>query len=84
MKIRNRITRLERGLLGDTGHCRACRERDGRVVLRTAHKAPDGSVVPDEPEPEPCPSCGEAPEQLIVVINEVVASRNEISQSEAG
>jgi hypothetical protein len=54
------------------------------VVLITARKAADGTVVLDEPEPEPCPSCGEAPEQIIVVINEVVASRNEISQSAAG
>jgi hypothetical protein len=84
VKIRNRITKLEQRLLGGRGGCRACRERRGQVVLITARKSADGNVVPDEPEPEPCPSCGEPPEQLIVVIKEVVASRNEISQSEAG
>jgi hypothetical protein len=81
MKLRNRLTKLERRFLGDKGGCRACRERCRYNALITAQHAPEGTLVLNDPEPEPCPSCGEVPEHIIVVIKEVVASPHEIAET---
>ena len=81
MRLKARLGRLEQRLIGGKGGCRACRERRRFKVLITAQRAPDGTVALNDPEPEPCPSCGEVPEHIIVVIQEVVARPHEIAQA---
>ncbi len=72
MRLKARLGRLEQHLTGGKGGCRACRERRGRTVLIGAQETPDGTVVPDESVPEPCPQCGKVPERVIAVLEEVV------------
>jgi hypothetical protein len=81
MRLKARLGRLEQRLIGGKGGCRTCRERRRYTALITAQQAPDGTVVLNDPEPEPCPSCGEVPEHIIVVIEEVVASHDEVAQA---
>jgi hypothetical protein len=50
-------------------------------MLITAEKMPDGTVVPRQPPPEPCAACGAVREQIIVVIQEVVAVHKEHAQT---
>lgn len=70
MRLRRRLQRLEQQAV-DAG-CPACRDRRGRIVLRTAKRLPDGTVVTVEEEPQPCPRCGRIPEQIIEVVETVV------------
>ena len=73
MKLRARLQRLERNTVA--AGCPACRDRRGRIVLRTATPLPDGTVVWDEDEPKPCMRCGLIPEQIIEVVEVVVEER---------
>ncbi len=65
MSLRTRLRRLEQGV-GDTD-CPACRHRR-RILTRTATPLPDGSVVWDQNEPQPCTRCGQVAEQIIEII----------------
>lgn len=70
MSLRTRLQRLERHL-GNSG-CPACRERCGLVVLLTARREPDGTVVCLDEWPRPCERCGQVPEQIIEVVESVI------------
>lgn len=70
MSLRSRLLRLERNMV-DAG-CPGCRDRRGRIVLLTARRQPDGKVVVQEQEPQPCVHCGQVPEQIIEVIEIIV------------
>lgn len=80
MKLRARLQRLERSV-GDAG-CPACRHR-GRIVTRTATSLPDGTVVWDQDEPQPCVRCGQIPEQIIDIILPIEDERTGPSASAA-
>jgi hypothetical protein len=73
MSLRTRLQRLERNT-ADAG-CPACRDRRGRIVLLTAERLPDGTVVAVENEPQACTRCGQIPEQIIQIIESVVDAR---------
>lgn len=70
MKLWRRLQRLEQQAV-DAGRP-ACRDRRGRIVLRTAKRLPDGTVVVVEEEPQPCARCGQVPEQIIEVVETVL------------
>jgi hypothetical protein len=72
MSLRTRLQRLERNRV-DAG-CPACRDRRGRIVFRTAEPLPDGTLVWDQDEPQPCKRCGQISEQVIEAIVSVVES----------
>jgi hypothetical protein len=71
MRLKSRLGRLEKPLIGGKGGCRACRHRHRHAVQIVSDELPDGTVVPREPEPEPCPRCGAVPEIIRVVLSEV-------------
>lgn len=62
MRARARIRHLEQQA-GPPG----CRERLERIVLTSATELPDETVVPSGDRPQPCPECGEVPDQVIGV-----------------
>jgi hypothetical protein len=66
MSLRTRLQPLERNT--DDAGCPACRDRRGRIVLVTARQLPDGTLVSEEKEPQPCAHCGQVPEQLIEAV----------------
>ncbi|HEY7159180.1 MAG TPA: hypothetical protein VH575_34870 [Gemmataceae bacterium] len=80
MSLRTRLQRLERKVV-DPG-CPACRDRRGRIVFVMAQRLPDGTVVPQEEEPQPCARCGQVPEQIIEVIETVVDEPTNAADSE--
>ena len=67
MTIRNRIDKLEKAL-GGADDCPWCRGRRGRMRLVIVNE--DGQ--PDRPLPEPCPACGQIPETILRVTEEIV------------
>jgi hypothetical protein len=67
----NRLNRLERQL-GKPGPCPACRDRRGRAVLITVEKQADGTMRDLKPRPPVCERCGEIPEQIIELCEQVV------------
>jgi hypothetical protein len=77
MSLRARLQRLERRKI-EIG-CPACRDRRGRIALVTARRLPDGTVVAEEGEPQPCARCGQVPEQIIEVVKSVVGERTDAS-----
>jgi hypothetical protein len=48
------------------------------MLIVTGHNRRDGSFVPDRPMPEPCLACGEVPEKLLVVVEELVGSNGKV------
>ena len=74
MRLRHRLRRLERRLGGRGDGCPACRHRRGRSVLVTPR---EGDGPPPHDWPEPCPRCGDVPEQLIEIIEEVVETHEQ-------
>lgn len=77
MSPRTRLQRLERMKI--ESDCPACRDRRGRIVLRTSLRQPDGTVVWDRDEPQSCARCGQVPEQIIEVVESVVVERTDAS-----
>jgi hypothetical protein len=77
MKLRTRLQKLERSRT--FAGCPVCRHRRV-IVLRTCTPLPDGTVVWDVDEPQPCTRCGQIPEQLIKVILPVVDERTGTSE----
>ena len=67
VSLHTRLRRLEEQLRVERG-CRACRDRQGRAVLIEVRRLPDGTMVPEAPEPAPCTVCGQMPERIIQVI----------------
>jgi DNA-directed RNA polymerase subunit RPC12/RpoP len=80
MRLRTRLQKLERSRT--FAGCPGCRHRRV-IVLRTCTPLPDGSVVWDVDEPQPCARCGQIPEQIIEMILSVVDERNDDAQSRA-
>ena len=80
MKLRIRLQRLERSTV-DLG-CPACRDRRGRIVLVTAQRLRDGTVVAIEEEPQPCARGRQVPEQIIEVVETVVDEPTSAAESE--
>jgi len=70
--IRNRLRALERATGVGSGTCTACRDRQGRTVLTSATQLPDGTVVPEGDQPQPCATCGQVPELVIRIVETVV------------
>ncbi len=81
MNLRGRLTRLERSV-GDAA-CLACRDRRGLFVKRTGRELADGTVRFEEPEPAPCPRCGEVPEVVVTIIEVVVETREDVARWQA-
>ena len=81
--LRGRLNRLERAIL-PSGGCPACRDRRGRVVVHTCRQMADGSMRPDGDAPQPCDVCGEAPEEVIEIVEVVVSTRAESVRWPAG
>ena len=73
MRFRTRLQRLERSAFFDRG-CPACRDRRGRVALVIREELADGTVTETKGTPPPCVKCGQIPECILVVIEEIVAS----------
>ena len=69
MNLRNRLKRLEQ-IAGAAG-CPACRERRPLAVLLSG-RVDGGDIVPDEPLPPACARCGDVPERVILIIEELV------------
>ena len=67
MSVKSRLRRLERDLSIARG-CPACQHRQGLTVLVVACELPDGTVVPDQPQPAPCARCGQMPERIMKVL----------------
>ncbi len=81
MRIRARLVRLERAA-GAAG-CPACRDRRGRAVLHCGREQRDGSVRFEQPEPMPCPRCGEEPEEVVEVVEVVIETREDLARWES-
>ena len=73
MRLRARLGRLGRPV-GRPSACAAGAGRTGLLVLTTARRLPDGTIVPQGDQPAPCAACGKVPEQIIEVIETVVDS----------
>jgi hypothetical protein len=71
MSLKRRVGRLTAQVR--PGLCPQCRDRKG-VLLLTGHYRGDGTFAPDNRLPEPCPACGETPEPLCVVVEQIVGS----------
>ena len=69
MNLRNRLKRLEQ--IAGTASCPACRERRQLDVLLSG-RVEGGDIVPDEPLPPACERCGEIPERIRLIVEEVV------------
>jgi hypothetical protein len=73
MNFRSRLQRLEQQ--APALACPACADRRGRFVFIDGHDVA-GEFVPDpgQPDPQPCPVCGQVPEFIIqVCTSEAVA-----------
>jgi hypothetical protein len=81
MRLRTRLARLEGK--GPEGGCPACRERRGLTVLVTVREDPDGTAVFVQGGPLPCPLCGRVPEQVVEVMETVVAQPAAAGTTEA-
>jgi hypothetical protein len=77
VRLQARLQRLERCIIVEQGHCPACRDRHGRTVFVRSRQQPDGTLVPLDPELEPCARCGEVPEGIVEIVEVVVTSRSE-------
>jgi hypothetical protein len=69
MNLRNRLKRLEQ--IAGTAGCPACRERRQLDVLLSG-RVEGGAIVPDEPLPPACARCGDVPERVILLVEELV------------
>jgi hypothetical protein len=72
MRIRGRLARLERTV--GTG-CPDCRHRRGHVFLHISRQAPDGTLHSATAAPRPCSRCGQIPEEVIEVVEAIIATR---------
>jgi hypothetical protein len=70
MKLRHRLHRLEQRL---PAGCPACRHRRGLVALVAVRQVPDEPTRTGEDAPRPCAACGDVPEQIIEIVEQVVA-----------
>lgn len=77
MRLRQRVQRLERA--AGARACPACQERRGHSVLVTSRQGIDGTILREAPPPIPCDVCGEFPENVIEVVEAVVASRADLA-----
>jgi hypothetical protein len=73
MKIRARLQRLEKTCSIDHS-CPACRERRGRPTLVIREQLADGMGTEPNGMPAPCVKCGQIPEQIIEIVEKIVAS----------
>jgi hypothetical protein len=71
--IKSRLRRLSRELQPRV--CPECRDRKGRLARVVASRSLDGAMVPQNDAPSPCSRCGEVPEQVVQVVEEVVEVR---------
>jgi hypothetical protein len=69
MKLRHRLVRLEQRL---PAGCPACRHRRGLVALVTVREEPDEPAALPEGAPLQCAVCGNVPEQIIEIVEQVV------------
>ena len=74
MRIQGRLQRLEQRLGGREEGCPVCRDRRGYSVLVT----PRGETEAAPADwPAPCPRCGDIPEQIIEITEEVVETHEQ-------
>jgi hypothetical protein len=48
------------------------------MLIVTGHNRRDGTFIPDRPPPERCGLCGEVPEKLLVIVEELVGSDGKV------
>jgi hypothetical protein len=79
VRLTGRLRRLEgnareRGLLPEPG-CPACRDRRGLTVFVRSRVGADGAVLWEEEGPAACAACGEVPEDVTEIVEQVVLDR---------
>jgi hypothetical protein len=79
MRLNGRLRRLENlaqehGLVAGPG-CPACRDRRGKEVNVRSRVGADGTLLWEEDGPPPCPVCGEVPEDVLRIVEQVVPAR---------
>ena len=72
MRIRAILAKLERRL--GVGGCPCCRSRRHDTLLVAAEPTQDEINTALEAYPDPCPRCGDIPEQVIELTEVVVAA----------
>ena len=75
-----RLQRLEQSVGSSDGGCPACRDRRGGIVIVTSRSLTDGNTEPRGDWPAPCERCGEAPEQIIEIVEAVVETREDVAR----
>jgi hypothetical protein len=78
MTLRMRLQRLERSALFDRS-CPACRERRCLFTLVIREQLADGTLAEPQGMPAPCMRCGQIPERIIEIVEEVVVSPAAVS-----
>jgi hypothetical protein len=73
MKLHTRLQRLERRTCFDRG-CPACRDRRGCSKLVICEQRADGTVTEPKGMPAPGEQCGQVPERIIKLVEEIVVS----------
>lgn len=76
--LRTRLGRPELRLARRDEGCRACQDRRGLRVLATLRL---GTAAPPDDWPQPCPRCGDIPEQIIEIIEEIVETHERAAAS---
>jgi hypothetical protein len=72
MKLRHRLHQLEQRL---PAGCPACRLRRGLVAPVTVREVVDEPSGRHKGTPQPCAVCGDIPEQVIRIVEQVVECR---------
>jgi hypothetical protein len=73
MTFRTRLQRLERSDCFVRG-CPPCRDRRNFSVLVICEQRADGTVTEPKGMPAPCEQCGQVPERIIKLVEEIVIS----------
>jgi hypothetical protein len=87
MNLRGRINRpaaaaRRQGLFPEAG-CPACQDRR-KVSVFVRGRKDDGDVVWDGEVPSPCAVCGEVPEEVIEIVEQIVPARGQRHEDHAG
>ncbi len=81
MSLRGRVNRLvaaarRQGLSPGAG-CPACRERRNVTVIMRGREDDAGEMAWAGEGPSPCAACGQVPEEVIEVVEQVVETRDQ-------
>ena len=78
MTLKSRLRRLNRELRPHV--CPECQDRRGRVVLVVNRRSADGTIATENDGPTPCSRCGEVPEQVVGIVEEIVYARSDAEE----